>query len=62
MIPFIKKNKYKIRESIKSSVPLSVAISYTSCCDYFFRNMERFVSVQPENQNVNCYSTTQGGV
>jgi len=43
MICFIKKNDYKIRGNIKSSVPLSAAISCTSCHDFFLRNMDRSV-------------------
>lgn len=43
MICFIKRNDYKIRGSIKSSVPISAAISCTSCRDFFLKNMERSV-------------------
>lgn len=43
MICCIKKNEYKIRGSIKSSVPSSAAISCSSCRDFFPKNMDRSV-------------------
>jgi hypothetical protein len=49
MVHFIKKNEYKVRGSIKSNVPLSAAVSCTSCRDFFLKKMEKSVCMQLEN-------------